>query len=532
MGPLKSLRQRWWLVEWLAFVGCAACLALLGIVFYYFDGRPQPELPLGMTVHSLASILSEPIKFCLDFILGSVLQQLAVLWFERARPLKDLKHFDRAGWNPSALVRFLWRQIRKGPSWVGTLACSAALLISFHYSIGFFLQQSVTSQPGQVDAGQALLPRTVQDNDFAPGVTPLLGSIDIRMEAAINNGLYNKDASIFKVPSVCPTGNCSFPLWQTLAVGSACKSLDSEIQTRCQNETGTQKCTYSVPNEGLEIDGYNVSLGLRGILNNSLFSEYPQQLVTFEVLASEGINNAPVSAFGCALYLKVDTYHSKILNGVVEEEIVSTFLNSTPLAAGQTDWLIMPPNSTDGIFKMTSKSVLPKQNYLFQAFTGVERGGSGQPSYTGSEFTRIIASTFRAGELPDRIQNVATMMTNVERIISFARNGTKQPVGEDANAAFGTAHSAKSLVHIRWAWFLTMPIILLTLDLIVLGTVMAMVKTRKMQRIESGSLAWIEAGPSDDGRGQLLARHGDSSVTSTAGEAYYYFNRSRFWFVK
>ena len=495
------------------------------MIFWHYDGGTQPHWPVGMTVSSLSAILSNVIEFHLASFLGSILRQLKMLWYTRIHPLKDIKRFDDAASGPVGVVCLIWLQRGRG------CASLIGFLLILHYSIGFFIQQAIAIRIADTAAGSSSIPRVMRFDQYTSGQVQQLPTIDLHIQSAIYNGLYNEDISMFEISYNCSTGSCSWPLYSSLGVGSICANLDSDIEaTSCSNDTGTSKCLYSLPNGGPSINGVDATLNSTGYLNGSLFSEFPQQLVSFEVIASPGIQNATVSAIACALYLKVNEYSSEVSHGKLSERIVSSYYNSTPLAHGQPDWLIYAPSSNGTPFSMSGMSVFAEANYLWQLFTGTESGTIDQPAYS-ADVVQVIASSLRSGFLPDRVFNIATMVSNAMRSSGYSPSLNGSMNDSSPNAAFGTASTVQNVIKIRWPW-LILPSVLSFMSVLLLVPVVLKMRTEKLERVEPGSLPWIEVAPNDASRECMRKEHGNNSVTQTAEAASYRMNNQRLTYSK
>ena len=518
---LERLRQHWWICELWACTVCIACIVALALLFWYYDGSRQPNWPLGMTVSSVSAILSIVFEFHLgSLLLSSMLRQLKMLWYTRIRPMKDIKRFDDAVNGPIGVVRLIWRQKAKG------FASLVGFLMILHYLIGFFVQQAVVVKIANTDAGTSSIPRIMRFDQYTLGQVQQLPTIDLSIQSAIYNGLYNEDVSIFKVPYNCSTGSCHWPLYSSLAVGSVCENLDGDIHTKCSNDTGTSECLYSLPDGGPSVDGIEATLNSTGYLNGSFFPEYAQQLVSFQVIASPGIRNATVSAIVCALYLKVNEYFSAVTQGSLKERIVSSYHNSTPLAHGQPDWLIYTPSSNGEPFSMSGMSVFAEANYLWQLFTGTETGTIEQPAYS-ADVMQVIATSLRSGNLASTIANVATMVSNAKRASGYSPSLNVSMTGLSPNAAFGTASSVQNVTKIRWPW-IVLPGVLSMISVLLLIPMIWKMRMGGIERVEPHSLPWMEAAPDDKSRESLRIEHGSDSLTQTAEGANYRISDGRF----
>lgn len=121
------------------------------------------------------------------------------------------------------------------------------------------------------------------DHVIGPNSQILLPPAD--MVAAMFDGMFSgtldPDASSFGPNLSCPTGNCTFLPFKTLAVCSECKNITDALSVKCHaKDTGRSQalpgaltfCEYSLPN-GLKM---NQTFGLSTVATNgSLASVSP-----------------------------------------------------------------------------------------------------------------------------------------------------------------------------------------------------------------------------------------------------------------
>jgi Protein of unknown function (DUF3176) len=97
---LQSQTRASWGASWtLEILGCltsiAFLVAIIAVLFYY-DGKPMPQWPYGITLNALVSILSTVMKATMAFILAESLAQLKWSWFRDGNKLSDLALLDAA----------------------------------------------------------------------------------------------------------------------------------------------------------------------------------------------------------------------------------------------------------------------------------------------------------------------------------------------------------------------------------------------------------------------------------------------------
>ena len=102
---LKSFYERsftnWWLWEILAVLLSLSTFSTLVIILIVYNGRNVAQLPQGISLNAVVSILSTISKSSLIFSISATLSQFKWLLFSgRTRKLKDLQLYDDASRGP------------------------------------------------------------------------------------------------------------------------------------------------------------------------------------------------------------------------------------------------------------------------------------------------------------------------------------------------------------------------------------------------------------------------------------------------
>lgn len=102
---VKSRYERvftdWWLWEILAVLLSLSTFSALIIVLIVYNGRAVPQLPWGISLNTVVSILATISKTSLMFSITATLSQFKWLLFsDRTRQLKDLQLYDDASRGP------------------------------------------------------------------------------------------------------------------------------------------------------------------------------------------------------------------------------------------------------------------------------------------------------------------------------------------------------------------------------------------------------------------------------------------------
>lgn len=352
------------------------------------------------------------------------------------------------------------------------------------------------------------------------------------MIAAMFDGMFSgapsPNTSSFSPNLSCPTGNCTFPPFQTLAVCSECENITNALDKKCHNmqwehspgpPEATVWCEYSLPNS-LKM---NKTFGPSTIATDgsSLFvgpQTYPQSIIKFTgiwsgapstapdfdppydlnawVIASEAaLSTNDVAATQCFLYWCVDTMQAVVTNGQSSETKMDSWHNKTApleaLAALQYDlgpdfsytnktWKLKPPSlnpngsSFDFVVDRYASQALgawlkehlrSSSDVKFDSTTGSTHIAN--PLYHEMDTQSLLLKT----NITAMFENLAASMSQNLRstsIDSQRLNQTLYPASPDVlgvGPANGTATSLEILVSVRWPW-LAFPVALLLIALV------------------------------------------------------------------
>lgn len=180
------------------------------------------------------------------------------------------------------------------------------------------------------------------DEDYFTGSKPY-DSVARPMNAAINSAIQQAPASFSDVQPICPTGNCTFPDYETMGVCSEAEDVSPTIVRNCHRRfpgDKTPNCFYSVKDlqddppyreDNMTIFGIPMSLwvgaGDTGIGDNTEYTN-PASLGTFytiyfhnkgdiDSMDSESSDYTPVlTAVKGSLNLCIMTLQTNVTNGV------------------------------------------------------------------------------------------------------------------------------------------------------------------------------------------------------------------------
>ena len=265
--PFKShIFKNWWLEIGACFLFLVSIGAVIATLHPH-QGKPLPKWPYHLSVNTVISIYVVILKSTILLVATEGLGQLKWKWLKRSRPLQDLVQYDDATRGPLGAFGLLWRlRLRH------LLSSTGALIILLVLVIDPFTQQVIRYYDCGVLVGgvNGTIPRTnvylQRDTNQSQSMN---GWIEPGLQAAIVGGVLSPARG---VQADCPTGNCTFAEYSTVAYCSACKDVTTELSIQKafvkSNYTDVYSTMALFPNgtEG------NTTIVLSGFLSNTNIS--------------------------------------------------------------------------------------------------------------------------------------------------------------------------------------------------------------------------------------------------------------------
>lgn len=369
-----------WLLEIVTWTTSALCMFAVVGIYLHVNGRLMSR---SEQLLNFASILGKVASAALIVPTSEALGQLKWNWFNKSNAMWDFEIFDKATRGPWGAALLLYRT--KGQS----LAALGALLIVLLLAIDTFFQQ-VTTYPLRWTPADTngSIPRVVRYTPFYtpefqqgfettfvnPAIRPVVGQF------FIDNGTQPipfGNGTRAEVPLTCPTGDCSWQQYETLAVCSKCTEVPNIIDWAClftrvdwsADQTGELSeagysnatvCGYflnATSSEPVLMSGYvaddnttEVTVGeallVRTLPLTEMITKRPiyggsirfRDIVnpifdSLIVSASDGVESIrrkdKPSAYECVLAWCVQTLRSSYNSGIYSEEVISTFVNTS-----------------------------------------------------------------------------------------------------------------------------------------------------------------------------------------------------------
>lgn len=228
-----------WLLEIISWFISAISMAIIIGVLIYYRNKKIPNWPGYLTLNAFISVLSKIAGAALILPVSEALGQLKWSWFQgHSKKMWDFEIFDNASRGPWGAFLLLIRTKGK------TLAALGAVITIFSLALDPFFQQVVDFPTRWMIQGNSSIPRVVE---YAPQFGKLLqGGFEILqkdqdIQAVAERFFYGNgtkpvivgNATRPDIPLSCPTSNCTYPLYETLAVCSACVEVEQLLTYAC-----------------------------------------------------------------------------------------------------------------------------------------------------------------------------------------------------------------------------------------------------------------------------------------------------------
>jgi len=515
LRSFPSFIYNWWLCILSVFVSLCAIAAIV-VLLLLVDGQTLPRLPLSITVNTYVSFFATVAKGTMLVAVNESISQLKWLWFREPRTLQDIQVFDDASRGPVGAVRLMFRT-KAGLIALGSTVAILSLVMDP------FAQQIVSYPSRFIYTNSAIVGRAQAYDAGIPLVSlnsGLLTGPEFGMKAAIYDGLFKPGAVQDYVPQ-CDTGNCTFPLFDSLAVCSKCLDVTKNVThvdppSNLSNLDGVQNVGYSLPG-GAEV-GFsvlfqegNLVMGPEIVVTSVFPSDVSKQvlglqdpLLSLAILQFPGVQrqiedgnyyDTLPTTHQCAIYFCVNTYNVTVQNSVAVTTVVSSWTSDagTPTVGGALE-----PNAMEG----TADAVLqlPKDDV-----------GENNNTYTIAAGTLANVQAWLnvtlQGSMNTSFSEVATpVWANDEVVVLNATNDWSFLMGALAKAmttyirdpqqskmasnVYGTASRVETYIHVQWQW-ITLPTALVGMSILFLFGTMMKNESKHALAWKSSSLALL-----------------------------------------
>lgn len=464
-----------WTLEYLAMTIAVTSLLAIAITLTLYDGQPLDNWPHSIKLNTVLSTLATVMKGFMLMPVCACLSQLKWLWYTRqTKSLQDFQTFDMASRGPWGALQLLYRLKFWHMASIGSLVTLLSL------ASDAFVQQSV-SYPLQVRLQKnttATIPYTQYFDSYesSPGsphaTQPLL--------AAIYDGVFSKNltSSTSSIRGFCPTGNCTFPSYASLAVCSNCQNVTSFLQYTTKPDRLGDSYIYTLPNghtlasaeSGVAYLNISASTGPSSLpynrlpLNSNDLSIYQSAGTIANIsLIFGGDPSTPWNhtAWDCVLSFCAKSYNASDSLGFFNETTLDVFddLRSTIHPVG------MPTYKDTITFNVPSEhlATIGDSNRTFSVNTTALQGlqnslGQTLLGETGSNVVGQFASTSGIAQGFD-FNGVGNAVRTVANIADALTNAMRLSSGQQVK---GAALVMQAHIQVQWLW-LILPLVMVIL---------------------------------------------------------------------
>ncbi|KAN0108652.1 Protein of unknown function (DUF3176) domain containing protein [Hyaloscypha variabilis] len=505
LAALSRFLADGWGLETIGWIVSALFMAAIIVTLMLHNGKPLPEWPFTITINTLISVFSQIGQTALAIPVSACMAQLKWLWFTKERhQLVDFQDIDSASHSPLSSLLLLVKKRAIALVSLGALITIAVL------GFGPFTQQAVSFQERQIASGDAKISSLGNitraalqgtNPDDANGVGG--GYVSPSVVAAIYNGM-TTTPSLSDVTPLCSTGNCTFDLYNSLAICAyPVANLTSQLTATPISDnadcsvwgTGSgNMCQYALPN-GMMLHGLDAYMNISTTTTTVPSLTYSNDtILDFFVVYYSNVSNS-VQAVEGALRFCGQTYNTSVTVGTTRTVSTQTW--------GSLDMSVSKDGSRTPIYSLIGgPDVLSvdldvfnaMQSALGQAFqlaswvNEVEDDGNqffltpnGQISVAAQALKATLYSTIDSvGALQNFTGDLSIALTN------NLRTGTGSTTVE------GTEYYLQTYLLVRWDW-LIFPVVLIVAALILLIATIIQSKRRGTGVWKASSLASLSA---------------------------------------
>jgi Protein of unknown function (DUF3176) len=502
---LRWLMSDSWALEYMAITIAMTALAAIFIILILYNHKPLDDWPHSIQINTVLSTLATVVKGFLLLPVCACLSQLKWLWYtHNTKSLQDFQIFDMASRGPWGSLQLLCRL----KFW--HMASIGCLLTLMSLASDAFVQQSV-SFPLRVHLprnSSATLPYSQHFDSYSTSAGFPHASQSLM--TAIYDGVYSENFmhSTSSITANCPTGNCSFPPYASLAVCSKCHNVSSFLQYTTESNLLGATHSYALPN-GHSLISTQTSVAHFNITSSTGPSTLPQNhlepnsddlavylsAVTIAnismIVGGNPADPRNQTAWDCVLLFCAKSFYASVSHGVFQETPLDVFDEvgsniETVIGEFDNNVTFEVPTSQlefvrkrDRTFSINSTAMSALQDSL-----GATLLGETETNVVGRfAFTSGIAQGFYyngGANVVRTLANIADALTNAVRVSS------EQQVQ-------GVVRIEETHIHVQWLW-LIYPLVMVVLGAIFLALTVWRTRKSEVPSWRSSVLAVMEHG--------------------------------------
>ncbi|XDG08370.1 hypothetical protein ABKA04_007985 [Annulohypoxylon sp. FPYF3050] len=292
---------------------------------YLFDGQPVPHWNSNLQYGTVIIAIMSCFRIALKAVLESCISQGAWIWVSGFRKgsveakIEDFKMFDEAATGLWGSLVLIWRMRGRH------LACVGAAIMILAQGFETFSSGMVGFDQSPMELYVPPPPRAETWHNVASKSKGGDTSLRISTKAAIYDGIIAQ--TVVPVPASCPTMDCTWPPFPTLAVCGSC--VESYVKNLCNSHRG---CTSIMPSgtsifhHGSADAGFKFEVAPSKGSMNAFASKSQPYISIFDVLsASRNFTETKVQAHECALWFCLKSFNVTVTNGVQNTNMISSW---------------------------------------------------------------------------------------------------------------------------------------------------------------------------------------------------------------
>ncbi|KAF7534406.1 hypothetical protein G7054_g6275 [Neopestalotiopsis clavispora] len=500
-----------WTLEFAALALSLTTLTAIISLLSWVNGRPLAEWRFYFSLNTVISVLATAFRASFAFILGSFLSQAKWNWFrQRSDNLVIYERIDSASRGPLTTIALIAFEpfTQAIVYYSGQTELPGTILGANSVSAGIY-------EPNNIASRGAVAGVSLPGGDEILFENWFLSRPDIGLVSSVLNG-FDQQYSAFQLtpPWTCPSQNCTWSTFTSLAICSRCSDVSSHLEksrlflnssrgtigldTTLQPNPNSTLTRYSLPLvELINLDGssgddwpYNALMGAFSTTNPGQTISFPQldtMLATFQIIRAppsfiEGNTvweESQLSGLECAFHFCTQAYQSTVNNAELDEQILGSWSMRVPesYAFKLTNQATSNLTTLAEYEKWNNYSLVPPVNENGDPLQDIQREDL-QLAIPQEELNRLMLSNnatmgaisdiviqglYGSSDLNATFEQVARSMTNWMRHSSGIQY-----------------HSARKdlLVEIRW-WYLALPCLTL-----LSGCVFALLSVLETKRLK------------------------------------------------
>lgn len=326
----KAMNGAWFVII-LAISGSGLSMLAIGILLVHYHGKPIFDWN-GLTLNAIVAVFSAMSKAMLAYVLSESLGQAKWIWFSsQHRPLNDIDLIDSGSRGPLGSLRIMTQPIARSFISMGAMIVILSAVIDpfIQFSIGKTESLKFDNSSYAQIAYAKRYSKELQDDSKDGALAP---QADLRMQSAVSDGLFQSDSWVSQqIQHSCPSGNCTWDTFTSLAICSGCNDLTNRIK----KIKGTIRYFgqlhmyeyYRLPNHvpGGNFDTPMVAYGTAKRHNTVSFTSFDTLIWSMTItnlsMKEQHTSSGNLSAIECGLWFCVNSYKSTVKNGKVTETI-------------------------------------------------------------------------------------------------------------------------------------------------------------------------------------------------------------------